>query len=98
MESRELFPTLLRARRQKGLTQTQLTQYLGLPQSYISEVEKGKHDVKMSTLMAWAKVLDLEVMLIPRQQVLAVSYLVKVGSSEQQEIPPAYGPLPDKIE
>jgi hypothetical protein len=61
-------------------------------------VEKGRHDVKISTLTAWARVLDLEVMLVPRSQVPAVSYLLSAGSTDKHEIPPAYGPLPDEVQ
>src|SRR5271165_2676438 len=97
MDGRNVFAELLEARHSKEFTQTQLSDLLGLPQSYISQVEQGKHDVKTSTLTAWARVLDLEVMLIPRQQVPAVSYLIRAHSSDQPVIPPAYGPLPDEV-
>ena len=98
MDWQSLFSNLLEARHRKKLTQTELSRLLGLPQSYISQVEQGKHDIKTSTLTAWARVLDLELMLIPRQQVPAVSYLIHAGSSDQQTIPPAYGPLPDEVQ
>jgi transcriptional regulator with XRE-family HTH domain len=98
MDGQNAFAHLLKARHRKGLTQKQLSELLGLPQSYISQVEQGRHDVKTSTLTAWARVLDLELMLVPRQQVLAVSYLSQASSSDQQEIPPAYGPLPDEVQ
>jgi len=92
-----LYSSLLKARLAKNLTQTQLGERLGLPQSYISQVEQGRHDIKSSTLIEWARALDLEVMLIPRQQLSAVSYLIRSSSSDSQEVPPAYGALPDEV-
>ncbi len=98
MEEQSLFISLLKARKAKGLTQAELSTLLGLTQSYLSQVEQSKHDIKTSTLTEWARALDLELMLIPRQQVPAVSYLIQSSSSTaQHELPPAYGPLPDEV-
>lgn len=93
-----LYQTLQKARTAKGFTQTQLADLMQLGQSYLSQVERGKHDIKTSTLVDWARVLDLEVMLVPRQHIPAVSYLVRSGIAlEQEALPPAYGPLPDEV-
>jgi HTH-type transcriptional regulator / antitoxin HipB len=93
-----LYDTLHKARQAKELTQTQLSALLDLGQSYLSQVERGKHDIKASTLIDWARVLDLEVMLVPRHHVLAVAYLVgSDGSTSSEQPPPAYGPLPDEV-
>ena len=94
----DLYDTLQKARLGKGLTQSQLSELLQLGQSYLSQYEQGKHDIKASTLTEWARVLDLEVMLVPRQHVPAVSYLIRSGSSApSDQLPPAYGPLPDEV-
>lgn len=92
-----MYDTLQTARQAKGLTQIQLAHLLQLGQSYLSQVERGKHDIKTSTLIQWARVLDLEIMLVPRQQVPAVSYLIRSGGAASEELPPAYGPLPDEV-
>jgi transcriptional regulator with XRE-family HTH domain len=60
-----LYETLHQARKQKGLTQSELAQLMQLGQSYLSQVERGKHDIRTSTLLDWALLLDLEVMLVP---------------------------------
>jgi transcriptional regulator with XRE-family HTH domain len=99
MLSSDIYKQLHQARRAKGLTQSELAKILRLPQSYISQVESGKHSIKTSTLTDWARVLDLEVMLIPHAQARTVSYLLQVDSPDaQQQIPPAYGALPDEVE
>lgn len=96
MES--FYETLQKSRLAKGLTQAQLSDLLQVGQSYLSQVERGKHDIKNSTLIEWARVLDLEVMLVPKKHVPAVSYLTRSDKSAQPgELPPAYGPLPDEV-
>jgi transcriptional regulator with XRE-family HTH domain len=96
MES--LYETLRKARLAKGLTQAQLADLLQVGQSYLSQVERGKHDIKSSTLIEWARVLELESMLVPRKHVPAVSYLIRSDKSQQpEELPSAYGPLPDEV-
>ncbi len=96
MES--LYETLQKARLAKGLTQAQLADLLQVGQSYLSQVERGKHDIKSGTLIEWARVLDLEVMLVPKNHVPAVSYLIRSDKSPQsEELPSAYGPLPDEV-
>ena len=43
MEAEAVFRTMLRdLRQEKGLTQTQLAERLGLPQSYVSKYETGE--------------------------------------------------------
>lgn len=92
------YETLRQARLDKGLTQAQLAELLQIGQSYLSQVERGKHDIKASTLIEWARVLELELMLVPRQQAPAVSYLIRSDKSPQaEELPSAYGPLPDAV-
>lgn len=94
----DFYDTLQKARLAKGLTQTQLAELLHLGQSYLSQVERGKHDIKASTLRDWARVLDLEVMLVPRREVPAVAYMIRSEHSLVAEAPPAaYGPLPDEV-
>lgn len=94
-----LYATLHQARRSGGLTQAQLSERMQLGQGYVSQVEHGKHDVKTSTLIEWARALDLEVMLVPRQHVPAISYMIRSNTDvySEEELPPAYGPLPDEI-
>ena len=64
------------ARRAKGLKQAELGKKLGLPQSHVSKIEQGSTDPRLSTIVDWARVLDLEPMLIPRQMVSRIRALV----------------------
>lgn len=94
-----LFKALKEARRTRSLSQSRLGHLLGVPQSYLSELEQGQHDIKLGTFNDWARLLDFELVLVPRQHLPAVSYLMSQSASQghEQEAPPAYGPLPDSI-
>ena len=47
----------------------------GMPQSHISKIENGAVDLKTSSLIELARVLDLEFMLVPRTFVPTVQGL-----------------------
>lgn len=73
MDSREqLLETIsanLKAyRKERGLTQEQLSVACGIPQSHLSKVESGKHDSNLKTLSTIAEVLKMPVrmLLVPR--------------------------------
>ena len=63
------------ARESKGLTQADLGSRIGQPQSAVSRIERGG-DLRVSTLLEMARVLELEPMLIPKHLVPAVQALV----------------------
>ncbi|HEV2988356.1 MAG TPA: helix-turn-helix transcriptional regulator [Candidatus Angelobacter sp.] len=44
----------------KALSQTALAELSGLSPSYIGEIERGEHDIGVSTLKAVARALDTE--------------------------------------
>lgn len=51
-----------RARKQRGMTQTELANRTGLRQALISEIETGNNGTKMSTIYTLLAALDLELM------------------------------------
>ena len=65
------------ARKAKGLSQRDLSARAHVPQSHISKIESGAVDLKLSSLIELARVLDLEVMLAPRKLVPAVQSVVR---------------------
>lgn len=69
--------TLKAAREARGLSQRALSTKAGVPQSHISKIENGAVDLRVSSLVALARVLDLELMLVPRKTVSAVQSLVR---------------------
>ncbi len=63
------------AREAKGLTQSDLGSRIGQPQSAVSRIERGG-DLRVSTLLEMARVLEMEPILIPKHLVPAVRALV----------------------
>jgi HTH-type transcriptional regulator/antitoxin HipB len=68
---------LRKARLAKGWSQRDLGGKAGIPQAHISRIESGAVDVKVSTLVELARLLDLELMLAPRSSILAVEALIR---------------------
>ena len=69
-------PNALRAARiRRGLTQKALARKLGLTSHEISQIERGMVDLRFSELQEVSRLLDLELVLIPRQQIAAVAAL-----------------------
>lgn len=67
------------ARKDKGLTQRELGQRVGLPQSHISKIESGTVDLQVSSLAEIARALDLEVKLVPRKALPAIEGTVRAA-------------------
>ena len=62
----------------------------GLTQAHISSIENAGSDVRLSNLMELARVLDLELMLVPRKVVPAVQGLVRnFGGASPGPSPPS---------
>ncbi len=67
----EIIKQLKRARLDKKLKQSELGRKLGLPQSHISKIEQGKSDPRLSTVTDLARLLDQELVLVPRDMLPA---------------------------
>lgn len=87
----QILSALREARQRKGLSQRALSAKSGVPQSHISRIEKGEVDLRVSSLIALARALDLELELVPKKSVPAIKSIVrsttKPGSSSAS---PAY--------
>lgn len=70
-----------RARVAHGLTQKQLGERTGIPQSHISKIEKGGVDIKLSSLTEIGRALELEIQLVPRQALSAVEGSLRVAET-----------------
>lgn len=66
-DARSLGEVLRAARVAQGWTQARLAEAAGLRQHHVSNVENGLKDVKLSTLIALAVALDLDLALGARQ-------------------------------
>ncbi len=77
-------PTVRAARLSKALTQKELGQRVGLPQSHVSKIEKGAVNLQLSSLVEIARALDLEVKLVPRKALAAVEGAVRAHGTTGQ--------------
>lgn len=68
---------LKQTRKARALSQRTLSTQAGVPQGHISKIENGTVDLRISSLVELARVLGLEVMLVPRKSVPAVQALVR---------------------
>lgn len=73
----QILKSLREARQRKGFSQRELSARSGVPQSHISRIENGDVDLRVSSLVALARVLDLELELVPRKAVPAVKSIVR---------------------
>lgn len=76
--------TLRSTREARGLSQRELSIKSGVPQGHISKIENGAVDLRVSSLVALARALDLEPMLVPRKSVWAVQ---SIASSAPDSAP-----------
>ena len=87
----QILKSLKEARRRKGFSQRELSARSGVPQSHISKIESGAVDLRISSLIALARVLDLELELVPKKSIPAVKSIVRSSmSAEVVEARPAY--------
>lgn len=73
---------LRKAREAKGLSQRELGKKAGVPQGHISKIENGTVDLRVSSLVALARTLDLELALVPRKVVPALKSLVRSSAAD----------------
>ena len=78
----EIFAKTLKMTREgQGLTQRELSKKSGVPQPHISKIESGAVDLRLSSLIAIARVLELEMLLVPRKAVPAVQSVIRSSNS-----------------
>ena len=77
--------SLKAARERKGLSQRALGAKAGIPQSHISRIENGAVDLRLSSLVELARVLDLELTLVPRRKLPAVRAITRGDDAGQRD-------------
>src|SRR5271166_6863751 len=68
---------LVEERHKRGWSQAELGQRLGLPQMHISGIETGKVVPRFDTLIDLVRVLDRDLLMVPRPLVPAVQALIR---------------------
>jgi HTH-type transcriptional regulator / antitoxin HipB len=82
---------LAKQRERLGLTQSQLAKRMGTTQAWVAQLETGKREPRWSTLLDFARALELEPMLIPRSRVSAVEAILQHQTDLPIEAPPLTG-------
>jgi HTH-type transcriptional regulator/antitoxin HipB len=86
---------LIAARQARGWSQAELGRRVGLPQVHISGIETGKVAPRFNTLLDFVRVLDYDLLLVPRSLVPAVQSLIRdqrhpTGSTTDEGERPLY--------
>jgi transcriptional regulator with XRE-family HTH domain len=84
------------ARQKRAYTQQRVAERLGIKQGYMSDLEKGRHDPRLSTFLEWSRLLGFELMLVPKELVLTVNAILGEETSNDDGFSP-FKPLPDEV-
>ena len=87
-ETEHIVTAIKDARVRKGFSQRELSANSGVPQAQISKFENGSVDLRISSLVALVRALDLELELVPRKAVPAVKSIVR-STAQSPTIDPA---------
>lgn len=82
----QILESLREARARKGFSQRELSARSGVPQSHISKIESGAVDLRVSSLIALARVLDLELFVIPKKSVPAIKSIIRISQDTNNNI------------
>ena len=83
---KDIGEAIQKERERRGLSQRAYAALTGATQPRVSKIENGEIDPRVSTLIEFARSLDLDLMLVPRQHVPAVNAIIskKPRSSEER--------------
>ncbi|MFL0694483.1 MAG: helix-turn-helix domain-containing protein [Agrobacterium tumefaciens] len=88
-ETQEIADRLREAREARQLSQRELSRLAGVPQAQISRIESNSVDLRLSSLVAIASALDLEIALVPRKAVPAIKSITRQTTDRTVIQPPA---------
>ncbi|HYP05223.1 MAG TPA: helix-turn-helix transcriptional regulator [Bryobacteraceae bacterium] len=83
------------ARKRRGWSQSKLGESVGLPQAHVSAIESGKVVPRLDTMLEIARVLDHDLILVPRELVPVVQSLIqdyRAADAAAEEDRPLYQP------
>ena len=87
------------ARKERGWSQSDLTERVGLTQRHISDIESGKIVPRYDTALELVRTLDFDLVMIPRSLVPVVQALIRDhlhAQSGEDDERPLYGDLVDE--
>lgn len=80
-----IYEQLKQTRKKLHLSQSALGSKLGLPQSHLSKIESGQVNLRFSSLTEIARLLGLEIMLVPRQSVSMIEAIINNDEDALQQ-------------
>lgn len=83
---------LVSIRKSHGLTQADLASRAGLARETVSKIERGAVDPQLSTLEEYGRVLDVEIMVVPRHLRAELEAFLKSGGRFLAQPTGAAGP------
>jgi transcriptional regulator with XRE-family HTH domain len=83
MAKDRILDSIRRERRRKRLSQAEVARLAGLNLGHISQLETGRSSPRLSTLRDVSRALELELMLVPKALVPAVSAITNKSEEEQ---------------
>jgi transcriptional regulator with XRE-family HTH domain len=86
----ELRRRIKEARTRRGWSQRRLGVEVGLPQPHVSAIEAGGVVPRFDTLLDVVRVLDMDLMLVPRPLVAAVQSLIRAHGQPGSDEKPLY--------
>lgn len=86
---KHLVAHLVERREALHLSQREVARRIGRPQSHVAKIEGGRRDLRTSTLIEFARALELELFLVPREKIPAVKAAISLTAD--QEAPPLTG-------
>lgn len=92
----ELISSLKAAREQKRISQHELANKVGVPQSHISKIENGNVNIRLSSFIQLARTLELEVLLVPRQDVTLIRSIINSKNAERDGGYNSHAYVPDR--
>ena len=81
------------ARKERGWSQQELGQQLGMTQRHISEIETGKIVPRYDTLIEIVRILGHDLVLVPRELRARIFGLIRDFNSRDKPMPPGGYPL-----
>ena len=94
----ELRAQLKQARGRRGWSQRQLGAAVGLPQPHISAIEAGGIVPRFDTVLDLVRVLEMDLLLVPRSLVPAVQSLIRAQKEPHAAEKPLYAVGEDELE
>lgn len=74
-----------KARLERGWSQKELAQKAGITQSHLSRIEGGEMDMRFSNVIELVRLLNLEVLFVPKHSVTSINSLID-EISEKTEV------------